>query len=291
VVGTTPDAGFFSLRSWGGHLYAGTYGTPRCYVLEGDRWREVTGCLASAGESLFDMAPLGEVLYGATENTGQLFRFTGEGWESAFRAGGDWNNSYAIIEYRGEVWTGFNEFPRNRRTLIVHGPPWRTDVLDGFHHLRFGVLDERLYAVGSDVGAGAAMLRYDFDTGWTRVASLAADFGMKMATIGGALYFGTDGPAVVWRFDGRRVSPVMRATGVDFLPQVVGHRDAMYAVGAVGWRARTGTARLFEVTDRARVVVEFGEPEGWCLASHRGALYVGTRREGGGGKVYRVEGL
>ena len=309
AVGTTTDPGFFSLEAYDGRLIAGTYGTPKSYAWRDGVWGELpSGSLHLAGESLFDMAPFSAdgQLYGVTENTGKLYRFTPAGWQVVFQADPrpGWNNSYSVVDYRGVLITGFNNFPRNSKSLIVRSPNGRDWLAAegpvGFHHPRFAVYRGELYAVGVRGGAAEAWsIASPWSDAWRLRWTGAGTFTGKPFVWRDALWVGVEqGPgraARVYRWDGTELTAVFEPPAEDqaaLLPEFHALGEALYVISAVGWRARAGTAKLYRTTDGVTWTRAwtFGEPEGWCLAVYESDLYAGTRREGGGGRLYRLRG-
>lgn len=304
-IGTTSDAGFFSLRAFGGRLLAGTYGTPKSYAWDGVRWQEIReGDLYTAGESLFDMVQFSKdgMLYGATESSGKIFRFDGSRWERVFQAGAEWNNAYSIVEYKGTLFTGFNNFPASNKTLFVrstNGRDWLASVLaNGFNHPRFGVYQDTLYVIGSRNGLGEAWSIPDpASDEWQQRWGNMGQFTGKPFVWKNKLYVGVQQgrrrPGAVYSWDGATLVKVLEAPDEDqvSLPAALhDHEGALYVITAVAWRAKGGTAKLYRTYDGVswEKVWAFPEPEGWTLEVYEGALYAGTRREGGGGKVYRM---
>jgi hypothetical protein len=301
VVGTTPDPGFMALESFANHLVAGTYGTPRSYALTpaGAFIELPAGDLAGVGESLFDMASFSRdgQCYAVTESTGQILRLEDDGWHTVFRApaGVGWNNGYSITERRGVLITGFNRFPANDRTLLCvsgDGTNWGTIEWPGHHHPRFGVLDGLIHASWARVDGGVELWR---EPGVQLTGSLGG-FPGQMATWRDALWFGVqlhaDGvePGVaVYRWDGA-ITTVLLIGDQALVTGALATPDALYIATGTGWRAPSGVSRVYGTRDGLNwvLVATLPEPEAWGLAWHRGDPYVSTRREGGGGKVYRL---
>ena len=109
AVGVTPDPGFFSLATYRGYLFAGTYGEPKVYIHDGaSLWLQVPG-IGSAGESVFDMREysIDNLLYATTESTGKVFRLNlaTQRWDVVFQANlaHGWNNACSHLEHRGSI--------------------------------------------------------------------------------------------------------------------------------------------------------------------------------------------
>lgn len=117
----------------------------------------------------------------------------------------------------------------------------------------------------------------------------------------GKLYLGTeqwpydpDGLAAIYVWDGARLQHVFTPPAGDDAQLFTGFQDfggELYAISRTGWRT-SGRAKLYKSVDGASWTLAhaFPEAEGWTLAVYGGALYAGTRDEGGGGKVYRKSG-
>ncbi|GAI74715.1 unnamed protein product, partial [marine sediment metagenome] len=69
-IGTTTDRFFWSLKSFGGKLYAGTYGTPKAYNYP--PWTFLKNF--AAGESIPDFEEFKGRLYAASEKKGYIYR-------------------------------------------------------------------------------------------------------------------------------------------------------------------------------------------------------------------------
>lgn len=310
-IGTTSDAGFFSLREYEGKLFAGTYGTPRSYTWDGSVWKEVTGDLWTAGESLFDMTPFSVdgKLYGTTESSGKVFRFEGTGWKQVFDTGDAYVNGYSIVEFKGYLFTGFRDFP-NTGFRIVRSPDgvnWSTVWMSSsFSEGRFVVYNGHLYVLGVRYGVdrGEAYRTSDpLSNNWG--APVFVEDGRNLGGRGivwnGKLYFGTeewpydaDGRGAVYSWDGTMLTEVFNPPFADdaqgFTALEV-FNGKLYAISRTGWRT-PGNAKLYQINPggKGELVTTFPEAEGWALEVYNGKLYAGTRQEGGNGKVYMSVG-
>jgi hypothetical protein len=56
-----------------------------------------------------------------------------------------------------------------------------------------------------------------------------------------------------------------------------------------GWRATQGKGALYVLDKIWKPAKYFDEPEAWCQETMWDNLYVGTRKEGGGGKIYELD--
>ncbi|GEM_PF-4041308 len=307
-VGTTPDPGFFSLEEFNGKLFAGTYGRPRSYEWDGTTFTEHTGGqLRTAGESLFDMVKFSAdgKLYGTTENSGKVFRFNPaiNGWELVYQApSGGWNNAYSIVEYKGSLFTGFNNFPDSTKTLVVRydGSNWTTRQIDGFNTPRFGVFNNDLYMVGMESGRNRAQARKisdPSDTSWPVAFTMPGIFTGHPYVFKGELYVGMENAprraGTLYRWNGTRAEAVFTPSDnqAAIVFELKEFQNALYLLSGVEWRASSGNAQLYKSPDGINwtKVTQFAEPEGWALQTYNGDLYVGTRKNSGGGKVYKSQ--
>ncbi len=137
-------------------------------------------------------------------------------------------------------------------------------------------------------------------TTWTWHKKLANHRPIKAHVWKGALWISTSPwkgkrvpPASVYRYDGATITRVFqdkaRAVGTDLLD----HGGALYFVGMVNWRAKSGAAGLHRSATGAagtwKTVLTFPEPEAMDMEVFNNELYVATRHEGGHGKLYKVQ--
>lgn len=308
VLASTTDPGFFSLRSFGNQLLAGTYGSGKIYS-SANAWAAPVVDL-KAGESVYVMQPFGAALYANTENRGEIWRSTdGKSWSKVF-GGASTAIGTGLAVYKGQLYAAYTTLSDNAGRIYRSS----TGNSGSWSHV-FGSKTQ-----GTDVGLRELIvynnvlycLSYDWDgkiggfytstngTSWSWHPKLSQQRPIKAHVWKGYLWISTSPytskrvpPASVYRFDGKALIKVFqdpaRAIGTDLLD----FDGALYFVDMVNWRATTGASALHRSPTGApgswKTVLTFPEPEAMDLAVHGGKLHVATRHEGGHGKVYRIE--
>jgi len=273
-------------------------------------WREITGGkLYTAGESLFYMKKFSHdgKLYGATEDSGKTVRFNGANWDVVFDTDslgyGRWVNSYHLGEFGPFLYTGFRNYfdtPTSIKIFRTEGNVWsHVHEEPGAQQVRF--ID--------DFFGGFITLFSSYSGGWTKIYRKTdpnqRDIGTLVKTlpywnygdpivVNGKIYTGGWGIYILdSNFNMQKVYDVNSdgaASKGATITSIHIYKGAKHATYIQGFRSTTGNGLLLrEAGDGTwKVVIRFPEPEAWCQETYLGDFYAGTRKEGGGGKVYMI---
>jgi len=269
-------------------------------------WQEITGgMLKHVGESLFYMKEFKGKLYGATENQGKVVRFNGIAWSQAFdteqKGHGRWVNSYHLGEYGNFMYVGFRNFydsPTSIRIYRTDGNVWSHvhQEMD-YAQARFLNFNGGFYTmISTYLGSNRTRLYRKTDPN-------SRDIGALVATYDKWLY----GDSVVWHdkmfWGGEGIFSIIDKTHkltVEYLtgghvgkaPTITAFQifnGKLHATFMQGFRQSGISMLLVKASNGWETVKYFPEPEAWCQEVYKDKLYVGTRKEGGGGKVYEMD--
>jgi chitodextrinase len=163
----------------------------------------------------------------------------------------------------------------------------------------FDELGGKTYAC-TTYGPNGDILRLDGTT-WTKLyegGSHDVGFYGDIKAFKGSVYAsGEDrdpGTSVVYRWNGSSCTKVLDVVGGCFEKQAVAKDGAgtewLYAPWTYGWRSTSGNARVYRTSDGTNwsLFQSFDEAESSVAArgENEYTLYVGTRQEGGHGKIY-----
>ncbi len=302
VGSATPD-GFFSLRSFGDHLYAGEFGygqESRSMINRYPSWERVSPGLTGVSESICALQEFGGWLYANTESSGDIHRSAdGASWSKV------WDGDSGTIGCALEVFDGqlyaVNYDNQDRRAGLIlrtsNGTSWQTVHDSGSEALYLrelvahdGVL--HAYATDGDSSVGQELTTTD-GTSWSQ-RSTQTRFFRGLSAWGTLWLASTDrssnGSTGIWRDDGGGPTLV---TGIDarYVTELTTWRGGLWAGTSDGWKGDSGNATLLVSADGASwsTACTFSELAAWSIAVHDDALYVGTWEYGSGGKVYAVE--
>ncbi len=303
LVGSGLGDGFFSLRGFGGHLYAGEFG----YGLQDSSmvWRYAPWELTSPGllgisESVCAMLEFDGLLYANTESDGDIYRTAdGSTWERV------WDGPAASIGCGLEVFGGHlyavnysNQSQTDGRILrSADGASWETvwDSGDSSWYVReivaFGG-ELRAYFLDQDQDQPYQATSVD-GSSWTVSATPTRFF--RGYVHEGSLWLGsTDrgggGVAGVWRDDGDGYELVY-AADKRYVTEIVAWDGALFAGTSDGWKEDVGTSALLMSRDGStwEQVCAFDEIAIWSVAVADGSLFAGTWQWQAGGQVHRVD--
>ncbi len=301
-VGSASPDGFFALRSFGDHLYAGEFG----YGLEGrsvlyrhPSWERVSPGLSGVSESICALQEFGGWLYANTESSGDLHRSAdGESWERV------WNGDDGTIGCALEVFDGRlyavnydNQDKRSGKILrTADGTSWETVHDSGSEALYLRELvahDGVLHAYATDEHSHVGQELTSTDgASWSQRSTETRFF--RGLSAWGTLWLGSterssNGVTGIWRDDG--AGPTL-VTGLDarYVTELATWRGGLWAGTSDGWKGDSGRGELWVSPDGGswERACTLGELAVWSIAVHDDTLYVGSWEYGGGGQVYAV---
>ena len=326
-VGTPSESGIFSMEVFSNKLYSGTYdnvNTPTVYTWDNTTWGSVSqGEMDSNNESIYDMTGFGGALYAATENLrgtgGRIYRLEGGSWKNVYQ-GSDFENCYSILGYSGYIYATCRDYDCSSNDAggacpsgNGNGQQWVTVIrsTDGSNWSTVKTFQDASTKGGFSVNNNALyFMRGNRDTDQTFIfkttdpssntwldspihtsnTPIGAD---KQFVWNNNIYSGSQGGIAMW--NGSSISTVMTkpagSADTSFFAGFASVGSTLYACETVGWRASSGNAALYKTTDGTNwtSVGTLSEPECWALVNYNNELYVGTRKEGGGGKVYKMQ--
>jgi len=244
-------------------------------------------------------------LYGATEQTGKIMVFNGINWSKAFETKqlgySQYDNSYHLGIYGDFMYTGFRDFlfsPTSIRIFRTDGYVWsHVHYEKDYAQARFLNYNGGFYTmISTYLGPNRTRLYRKTDPD-------SRDIGTLVATYPKWLY----GDPVVWHdkmfWGGTGIFSIDKNHGlteeyttggtVGKSPNITGlhiFNNNLYATFSQGFR-QSGISFLLKRDAQGEwdVVKYFPEPEAWTMETYNDHLYVGTRQEGGGGKVYKLD--
>jgi len=216
---------------------------------------------------------------------------------------GRWINSYHLGEFLPFLYTGFRNYfdtPTSIRIFRTEGTKW------SFVHEEPNAQQARFV---DDFLGGFITLLSSYSEGWTKIYRKtdpnSRDIGQLVKTLpywnygdpivkDGKIYTGGRG---IYTLDSNfnldqiyNVNSDGQAAKGLTITSLHVFKGAKHATLSHGFRSKTGHGRLLRQSSSGiwKVVATFPEPELWCQETYFDELYVGTRKEGGGGKVYRI---
>jgi hypothetical protein len=306
AIGATPvgesfEDGFFVLRQYRQRLIAGAFGyAGKQKIFSYPPWRPAHPGIV-VGESVCALAEFDGWLYANTEASGKIFRSAdGERWELVFDGAPHVGCGLAV--FNGLLYATITNF--DRAPGEIHRSPdgtrWQRVYSSGrkTRYIREIVAyRERLYAFFVDSRSQATGVLVSADgLNWQRLETPARM--IRGHVHGGYLWlaatskYSKHDESSIWRFDGRRFKRVHRETDKSHISNISSMGGALLATTVVEWKGRGGGASLLRSCDGGRswrTAATFDETEAYGLQTFEGALYVGTKQEGGGGKVYRID--
>ena len=306
---TSPDSGFFGClvkHEGTGEMWAGTYGG-RIFVKRGGVWQLHTN-FSSIAESIYRMVyhPGTNTLYANMERLSKapcIYRLDGDTWVSTGYGSGYSESGEAMglglgVGADGYMYAGVTPYHEDPSKGYV----WRT--IDGVNWSSFTSTPSvgtswvpfggQTYA-GTTFGTGD-LLRWNGSNWQALYADTNAGFAW-LKEFKGNLYasggYGDSG--VVYRWNGSSFTKVFDVgSGGSYFHQMAVVKDAggtewLYAAWSTTWRGTGGGARIYRSSDGTNwsLFQTFSESECWACASQgEYTLYVGTRQDGGTGKMY-----
>lgn len=318
---TSPDSGFFAsiARHEGtGEMWAGSYGG-RIFVKRGGIW-QLHSNFSSIAESVYRMVyhPGTNTLYATFEMLSKvpcIYRLDGDTWVST-GYGHQYSETAKAMGFGlgvgadGYIYAASSPYVTNYYVNSWGSYVWRsadginwssfTETPSGHFGTNWVAFQGETYGSTSRFSAGH-LLRLNgtnWDSVWTGDKAL-----WYLKEFKGNLYAAgeesTTGSGVVCRWNGTSFEKVFGAaaggSAKSFCTQMGVAKDEMgtewlYVTWTVTWRATSGSSRVYRTSDGTNWSLFQSFSEGECWGCARGedeyTLYVGTRQEGGHGKIY-----
>jgi len=282
-------------------------GSPKAvaYVPTIPVWKEITGgMLKHVGESLFYMKKFKGELYGATEQTGRIVKFNGIAWSQAFQTNqlgySKYDNSYHLGIYGDFMYTGFRDFlfrPTSIMIFRTNGQVWsRVHHEKDYAQARFLNFNGGFYTmISTYLGSNRTKLYRKTDPNSRNIGVLVATYPKWLygdsVVWQGKMFWGGEGIFSVDK-NHKLITEYLTGGHVGKEPTITAFQifnNKLHATFMQGFR-RSGVSKLMVRSSQGWETVKyFPEPEAWCMEVYNDKLYLGTRKEGGGGKVYELD--
>ncbi|OFZ21849.1 MAG: hypothetical protein A2202_00285 [Bdellovibrionales bacterium RIFOXYA1_FULL_36_14] len=302
-IGESYEHGFFILRKFNGKLYAGAFGySKKQKIFTYSPWAAASPGFTT-GESVCDLREFNGYLYANTENQGQIFRTQdGSNWEKVLDVKPDIGCGLAI--FNGRIYA--TELTLDSAPAEIHrssdGKSWEKVYSSGStkrYMKEIVAFQDKLYGFYVDLdGNKNGMMSSSDGVIWAN-ASAPARF-IRSYVKGNTMWlaatkkYSSSGESAIWSFDGNNFKKVYSDSSKSHISYISSIGDTLVATTTVEWKGKQGGATLLQSCDGGSTWVTvhtFKETEAWGMEEFEGALYVATKQDGGGGKVYKVEGL
>jgi len=300
-IGTTTDTFFWSLQSFGGKLWAGTYGTPKAFNFP--PWTHLKNF--PAGESIPDFAVFKNRLYASSEKKGHIYRMKAPtDWEIVHDD--SWLYCLCLAIFNGYLYCDMttphkaygHSYADHKVIRSSNGTSWSQCAYWSNKWMGVkAVYKNELYAVGMDyTNDRSYAVRTSNGTTWRKVDALCnvSDGGWMdeaVAVFNNKLFLGmrytSDKKAKIYKYDGSSLTKVFEtAKGPEPSFLYVFNNEIYCAVGQA-WKTG-GSSYLFRSpTGEAgswKLVQTFsGKPNFRCMAEHNNELYLGVQNT-----VYKI---
>ena len=309
---TSPDSGFFSMacHEGTGEMWAGTYGG-RIFVKRGGTW-QLRADFSSIAESIYvlEYHPATNKLYAVLEMDHKdpcIYRLDGDTWVST-----GYGNQYSEPEHAmglglgvgagGYIYAGVTPHVTPSKGYVwrsIDGITWSSFTTAPSCCMGFDALGGQTYAC-TTYGHGD-LLRLNGTTWQVLFEGTDIGFYGDLKEFKGNLYAsGEDrnsNHGVIYRWNGSSCTKVLDVVGGCFEKMTVAKDGAgtewLYAPWTYGWRATSGSARIYRTSDGTNWSLFQSFVEAECAVAAKGeneyTLYAATRQEGGHGKIYRYQ--
>lgn len=283
------------MQSFGGKLWAGTYGTPKAYNYP--PWTHLKNF--PAGESIPDFAIFKDRLYASSEKKGHIYRMKAPtNWEIVHDDG--WLYCLSLAVFNGYLYCDMttphkayeHSYADHKMMRSSDGTSWSQCAYWANKWLEANsVYGGKLYAVGMEyVHNRSYAERTSNGTSWSKVDALCniSDGGWMPETVAvfnNKLFLGmrycSNKKAKIYKYDGSSLTKVFEtAKGVEPSFLYVFNNEIYCAVGQA-WKTG-GNSYLFKSSTGEsgswKLVQTFsGKPNFRCMAEHNNELYLGVQ--------------
>ena len=302
-VGASQDDGFFAIEKFKGALYAGSFGyKKRQMIYKVEPFAPVSPGF-TVRESVCALREFNGSLIANTESDGLIYKSTdGSNWQKVHD--GISPIGCALAVHKGYIYAASAGNSDNNKPCYLYrskdGSSWekvydsggrveyiRELVSYGDHVYAFYVTDQK----------NNFMLKSADGQKWDKSSTPARIF--RGSVHKGLLYLTSasehsSSASGIWKYDGSSFSQIHSVPGKSHVSNIIGAGNDLIALTTKKWKGQGGGASLLVSCGGDSKWVEkkvFDETESWGLAVSGGYVYVGTKQQGGGGKIYKAQGL
>ena len=302
-VGASQDHGFFAIEEFNGALFAGSFGyAKRQMIYKVEPFGPVSPGF-TVRESVCALKSFNGSLIANTESDGLIYKSTdGSNWQKVHDGGGPVGCALAV--HKDYIYAASaNPNESNKPSYIYRskdGSSWEK-VYDGGKKVEY---IRELVSYGDNVYAfyvtdqnNTFMLKSADGQKWDKSSTPARMFrgrvhkGLLYLTSAGAHSGGASG---IWKYDGSSFTQVHAVPGKSHVSNIIGAGNDLIAITTKQWKGHGGGASILVSCGGDSNWTEkkvFNETESWGLAVKDGSVYVGTKEDGGGGKLYKFQGI
>jgi len=302
-IGESYEHGFFILRKFKNKLIAGAFGySKKQKIFTFSPWAPASPGFTT-GESVCDLREFNGYLYANTENQGQVWRTTdGNNWTKVLDEKPGIGCGLAV--YNGYIYATENNLDSAPVEIYrsANGTSWEKVYSSGSskRYLKEIVaFQNKLYGFYVNLeDDSTGMLVSSDGKDWAK-QSAPARF-IRSYVKGDTMWlaatkkYSSSNESAIWSFNGSNFKKVYSDPTKSHISYISSIGNTLVATTTVAWKGKQGGATLLQSCDGGstwETVHTFEETEAWGMEEFEGALYVATKQDGGGGKIYKVEGL
>ena len=302
-LGASQDHGFFAIEEFKGKLYAGSFGYGKKQMIYTVEPLAPVSPGFTVRESVCALRQFNGSLIANTESDGLIYKSTdGTNWQKVHDGGAPVGCALAV--HKGYIYAASANPNDSKKPSYLYrskdGSSWEK-VYDGggkVEYIRELVsYGDHVYAFYVTDQNNTFMLKSADGQKWDKSSTPARMF--RGSVHKGLLYLTSasehsSGASGIWKYDGSSFTKVHSVQGKSHVSNIIGAGNDLIAITTKQWKGRGGGASLLASCGGDSNWVEkkvFDETESWGLAVSGGYVYVGTKQHGGGGKIYKAQGL
>ncbi|OFZ48734.1 MAG: hypothetical protein A2381_05285 [Bdellovibrionales bacterium RIFOXYB1_FULL_37_110] len=304
VIGSSFEDGFFALEEFNGKLYAGAFGYAKKNKVFVYPPHQAASPGFTTGESICAMMEFNGYLYANTENNGEIWRSNdGKNWQKVYTGGQHVGCALAVHGEYIYATSAHYENPSGYIYRTKNGTSWEKvyDSDGEVEYIREIVsFNGKLYAFYVTEQGNTYMLSSASGnkSSWQLTKTPARMF--RTRVIGNSLYIGTStdySPNTgcgIWKFDGSNFRLLQSISGCSHVSNILKYKNAVVAITTKKWKGTGGGATVMVSCgedDDWEKIYTFKETESWGLKEYNNSLFVGTKQNGGGGKIYKFDSV
>jgi len=302
-IGESYEHGFFILRKFKNKLIAGAFGySNKQKIFTYSPWAPASPGF-STKESVCDLREFDNYLYANTENQGQVWRTKdGNNWEKVLDVSPDIGCGLAV--FNGYIYATENTLDSAPVEIYrsANGTNWEKVYSSGSskRYLKEIVtFQNKLYGfyVNLEDDSTGMLVSSDGKSWSTQSAPMrfirSYVFNNKL-WLAGTKKYSSSGESAIYTYDGSSFKKVYADSTKSHISYISSIGTTLVATTTVEWKGKQGGATLIQSCDGGvtwKTMHRFNETEAWGIEEFNGAIYVATKQDGGGGKLYKVTGL